>query len=313
MSSKAHYRSMMNKHIRPNLLKDYGPIDGMEGPFQFPNGRVLYYDKRENGGTYYDRGRDMYIYDQRELDQIMRTASLMRKAYQLRQANRDLKRKLDSLTSQYDKYEGEKFVQDDEDLNSILSNTDQLVRDAQVKYKEMMKAVSNAEESLRDAEEDLKSFEGEYQKKKRGKKASAYDSQVEDALKFLPTDSGRASLSDRAVNNMRDVYEGIISRKVDKEYQDRVEALEAQVSALNSEVESAKREAYRSINRDLSTLIGYFSSTAINTPATGDGLRKFMKARVKTPAHIRDTRQLRYHIFFHFMSRGMLQGLELYR
>lgn len=70
MSSKAHHESIMNKYKRPNLTKNLGGIDGMEGPFQFSNGRVLYYDRRENGGTYYDRGLDMYIYDQKELNQI---------------------------------------------------------------------------------------------------------------------------------------------------------------------------------------------------------------------------------------------------
>ena len=62
------------KAYTANLLRDYSPIKGMEGPFRYPNGRVLYYDKQENGGTYYDRGLDMYIYDEKELDQIMRTA-----------------------------------------------------------------------------------------------------------------------------------------------------------------------------------------------------------------------------------------------
>jgi len=38
---------------------EYPPIRGMEGPFQFRNGRVLYYDPRK--GRYYDRKTDMYL------------------------------------------------------------------------------------------------------------------------------------------------------------------------------------------------------------------------------------------------------------
>ena len=35
------------------------PIPGMEGPFRYRSGRVLYWDPKE--GAYYDRGRDMYV------------------------------------------------------------------------------------------------------------------------------------------------------------------------------------------------------------------------------------------------------------
>lgn len=38
---------------------EYPPIPGMEGPFQFKDGRILYYDPRE--GRYYDRKSDMYL------------------------------------------------------------------------------------------------------------------------------------------------------------------------------------------------------------------------------------------------------------
>lgn len=43
------------------LSKTYGlsPIKGLEGPFKFRDGRILYYDPKE--GRYYDRGRDMYL------------------------------------------------------------------------------------------------------------------------------------------------------------------------------------------------------------------------------------------------------------
>ncbi len=37
----------------------YTKLDGLEGPFLFKSGRVLYWDSRE--GRYYDRQTDMYL------------------------------------------------------------------------------------------------------------------------------------------------------------------------------------------------------------------------------------------------------------
>jgi hypothetical protein len=39
--------------------KEYGPRKGLEGPFHYPNGRVLYYDAR--GGEYWDPRTDFYV------------------------------------------------------------------------------------------------------------------------------------------------------------------------------------------------------------------------------------------------------------
>lgn len=39
--------------------KDYGPRKGLEGPFTYPNGRVVYYDPRE--GQYWDPRTDFYL------------------------------------------------------------------------------------------------------------------------------------------------------------------------------------------------------------------------------------------------------------
>jgi hypothetical protein len=39
--------------------KEFGARDGLEGPFHYPNGRVLYYDARE--GSYYDPLTDFYV------------------------------------------------------------------------------------------------------------------------------------------------------------------------------------------------------------------------------------------------------------
>jgi hypothetical protein len=39
--------------------KEYGARTGLEGPFHYPNGQVLYYDPRE--GEYYDPTTDFYV------------------------------------------------------------------------------------------------------------------------------------------------------------------------------------------------------------------------------------------------------------
>jgi len=39
--------------------KEFGPREGLEGPFHYPNGQVLYYDIKE--GSYYDPLTDFYV------------------------------------------------------------------------------------------------------------------------------------------------------------------------------------------------------------------------------------------------------------
>ena len=39
--------------------KQYGPRAGLEGPFHYPNGQVLYYDPKE--GQYWDPTTDIYV------------------------------------------------------------------------------------------------------------------------------------------------------------------------------------------------------------------------------------------------------------
>lgn len=39
--------------------QEYGPRRGLEGPFHYPSGAVLYYDPRE--GRYYDPRTDFYV------------------------------------------------------------------------------------------------------------------------------------------------------------------------------------------------------------------------------------------------------------
>ena len=47
--------------------QEYGPRKGLEGPFHYANGRVLYYDTKE--GQYWDPRTDFYV-DQEEMNQI---------------------------------------------------------------------------------------------------------------------------------------------------------------------------------------------------------------------------------------------------
>jgi hypothetical protein len=49
----------MGSTVSPGIDKDeYPPIKGMEGPFRYRSGKILYYDPKE--GEYYDRKTDMY-------------------------------------------------------------------------------------------------------------------------------------------------------------------------------------------------------------------------------------------------------------
>lgn len=41
------------------LLQGYGPRKGLEGPFVFAGGRVLYYDNK--AGSYWDPKTDFYV------------------------------------------------------------------------------------------------------------------------------------------------------------------------------------------------------------------------------------------------------------
>ena len=66
---KEWHQQFMNKGKMSSIdMSEYTPIKGMEGPFRFRNGRVLYYDPRE--GKYYDRGMDLYL-SHREGDKLV--------------------------------------------------------------------------------------------------------------------------------------------------------------------------------------------------------------------------------------------------
>lgn len=49
------------------LFQGFGPRRGLEGPFIFAGGRVLYYDPKE--GKYYDPRCDFYV-DHEEMNEL---------------------------------------------------------------------------------------------------------------------------------------------------------------------------------------------------------------------------------------------------
>lgn len=57
----------MGYAVLPNINHGYGPRKGLEGPFQYANGRILYYDPK--AGQYYDPRTDWYV-DNEELTML---------------------------------------------------------------------------------------------------------------------------------------------------------------------------------------------------------------------------------------------------
>lgn len=49
----------MGYQIAPLWQREYSEIKGLEGPFRYPNGRVLYYDVK--AGQYWDPATDFYV------------------------------------------------------------------------------------------------------------------------------------------------------------------------------------------------------------------------------------------------------------
>lgn len=50
-----------------DIFRGYGPRKGLEGPYVYGNGRVLYYDPK--AGQYWDPTTDFYV-EQAEMDQL---------------------------------------------------------------------------------------------------------------------------------------------------------------------------------------------------------------------------------------------------
>jgi hypothetical protein len=52
-----------------DVFKGYGPRKGLEGPFVYPNGQILYYDPRE--GQYWNPQTDFYMSNE-DMDNLNR-------------------------------------------------------------------------------------------------------------------------------------------------------------------------------------------------------------------------------------------------
>lgn len=61
------YKVIADKHETDMMRMKYGSRRGLEGPFLFAGGRVLYYDRKE--GAYWDPKTDFYM-EQTEMDII---------------------------------------------------------------------------------------------------------------------------------------------------------------------------------------------------------------------------------------------------
>jgi len=53
------YKVIADRFETDMMRQKYGPRAGLEGPFKYASGRVLYYDPRE--GRYYDPTTDFYL------------------------------------------------------------------------------------------------------------------------------------------------------------------------------------------------------------------------------------------------------------
>jgi hypothetical protein len=61
------YKVLADRFKTDQMRTKYGPRQGLEGPFMFAGGRVLYYDPVE--GSYYDPTTDFYV-SREEMDII---------------------------------------------------------------------------------------------------------------------------------------------------------------------------------------------------------------------------------------------------
>lgn len=53
------YTVIADRFETDSMRQKYGPRKGLEGPFRYASGRVLYYDPSE--GKYYDPTTDFYV------------------------------------------------------------------------------------------------------------------------------------------------------------------------------------------------------------------------------------------------------------
>jgi hypothetical protein len=61
------FKVLADRFEMDQMRTKYGPRKGLEGPFMFAGGRVLYYDTKQ--GLYYDPTTDFYVFKE-EMDII---------------------------------------------------------------------------------------------------------------------------------------------------------------------------------------------------------------------------------------------------
>lgn len=74
-SRKDKHKTKWAAQIRDTSGRVWGPKQGLEGPFKYRGGEVLYYDPRHKGGTYYDPTTDMYLSHDEAARIVMRQAA----------------------------------------------------------------------------------------------------------------------------------------------------------------------------------------------------------------------------------------------
>lgn len=141
MSNKELHRYLTrDRHVVPNLKGDKGPIDGMEGPFQFRSGAVLYYDPK--AGKYYDRDRDMFI-DNEEASNLTMESMDAKLAFPLSVSSPEFKafdqayEKMSAFHKKHPSKEGERVL-------DLLVNLNAAVKDAETSlYRESNNTENN--------------------------------------------------------------------------------------------------------------------------------------------------------------------------
>ena len=144
-ADKEWHKSVMDKGKVPNLKGDMGPIPGLEGPFQFRSGAVLYYDPKN--GQYYDRGKDMYLDREEAAELTMENVEGSDGLENARQLIAFARKRIDDdLDFEYELKENSRI--DWEDIVKSLSRAERLVLEHQDEMKGLKEGAGHDESIL---------------------------------------------------------------------------------------------------------------------------------------------------------------------
>ena len=103
------WNQINRKGVVPSIDRErYTEIPGLEGPYRWKSGRVVYYDPRE--GKYYDRDRDMYLDNSEAMDETRGHEIVKTKLQDIERAKNpkshtdDLEARADRAKAEYAKY-----------------------------------------------------------------------------------------------------------------------------------------------------------------------------------------------------------------